>query len=129
MSRDDSLQLKQVAHAAKMGVWDVDIASGTVHCSPEVESLCWMPSGTFAGTYQATLQCVHPEDRARIDQVSTLLARHPTASAGGVAVDWKKLHHHVTGSASRPRRTIPRRHFKLSGATPSLRPGMRCKSA
>lgn len=70
MSRDDYEQLKQVAHADKMGVWDVDIASGTVHCSPEIESICGMPSGTFAGTYQTTLQCVHPEDRARIDQVS-----------------------------------------------------------
>lgn len=70
MSRDDYEQLKQVAHAAKMGVWDVDITSGTLHCSPEVEDLCGMPSGTFAGTYEATLQCVHPEDRARIDQVS-----------------------------------------------------------
>lgn len=70
MSRDDYEQLKQALRAAKMGVWDVDVASGTVHCSPEIESLCGIPPGTFGGANQAIFQCVHPEDRARIAQVS-----------------------------------------------------------
>ena len=71
----------------------------------------------------------HGELLALANRRGGVLARHPPASPAGVAVDWTTLHHHVTGSASRPRSIMPRRHRNFSGATPSLRPGMRCKSA
>ncbi len=49
--------------AANIGSWDWDIQTGTLHWSERIEPLFGFEPGGFAGTYDAFLACVHPEDR------------------------------------------------------------------
>ncbi len=52
--------------AAAMGAWDWDIASGAVSWTDNVEGIFDLPGGAFGQTYEAYLDLVHPEDRARV---------------------------------------------------------------
>ena len=49
--------------AAKIGSWDWDIATGKLVWSDEIEPMFGFKKGGFAGTYEAFLSVVHPEDR------------------------------------------------------------------
>nr|WP_269446163.1 ATP-binding protein [Gloeobacter violaceus] len=52
--------------AAHLGVWDWNAQENTVFCSDNVERMLGLAAGTFAGTLEAFLACVHPEDRAPV---------------------------------------------------------------
>ncbi len=54
-------------NAARMGVWDWDLATGEVRWSGELEPLHGMPRGGFAGTYEAFHAMIHPDDRDRVE--------------------------------------------------------------
>jgi PAS domain S-box-containing protein len=51
---------------ANIGSWDWDIRSGDLHWSERIEPLFGFGPGEFDGTYDAFLECVHPEDRQRV---------------------------------------------------------------
>jgi PAS domain S-box-containing protein len=53
--------------AAGIGSWDWDITTGALHWSAEVEPVFGFEAGGFDGTYEAFLQCIHPEDRQRVE--------------------------------------------------------------
>jgi PAS domain S-box-containing protein len=50
---------------AKMGVWDMDAASGKVDWSYGMELIYGLPKGGFKGTVQDFIQRIHPDDVAR----------------------------------------------------------------
>jgi PAS domain S-box-containing protein len=52
--------------AANAGAWDWDIIRGTLSWSDTVEGIFGFSKGKFAGTYEAFLNCVHPEDRPHV---------------------------------------------------------------
>jgi PAS domain S-box-containing protein len=52
--------------AANVGSWDWDTRTGDLHWSDQIESMFGFAHGEFGGTYQAFLQCVHPEDRQHV---------------------------------------------------------------
>ena len=54
-------------NAARMGVWDWDVATGEVRWSGELEPLHGLPKGGFAGTYEAFSALIHPDDRERVE--------------------------------------------------------------
>jgi PAS domain S-box-containing protein len=49
--------------AANIGSWDWDIITGDLAWSDTIESLFGFVPGDFKKTYEAFLDCVHPEDR------------------------------------------------------------------
>jgi PAS domain S-box-containing protein len=49
--------------AANMGSWDLDINSGELEWSDTIEPMFGFGPGKFKGTYEAFLDCVHPDDR------------------------------------------------------------------
>lgn len=48
---------------AAVGIWDMDYTTGSARMSEILESQYGMKPGTYAGTFEAFLQGVHPEDR------------------------------------------------------------------
>lgn len=56
-------RLRIAQSAAKIGVFDVEIASGTNTWSEELEELYGLRRGSFPGTQAAWENLVHPEDR------------------------------------------------------------------
>jgi PAS domain S-box-containing protein len=62
----DTTLLRLGLRAARMGTWEWEVAGGTVVWSQGVESLFGLKPGSFAGTFDGYLACIHPEDRAGV---------------------------------------------------------------
>ena len=64
----EALQLSEERYAlalraAKIGSWDWNIETGNLHWSESIEPLFGFAQGEFDATYEAFLNCVHPNDR------------------------------------------------------------------
>jgi PAS domain S-box-containing protein len=60
----DRLNLAQ--EAGDIGLFDVDLVSGTNYWTPQLETLFGLEPGAFGGTLQHWQALVHPEDLARV---------------------------------------------------------------
>lgn len=60
-------QLSMALTAARMGTWSWSVATGGLEWSDNLEEIHGIAPGTFGGTYEAFLACVHPDDRERVD--------------------------------------------------------------
>ncbi len=61
---------------ANIGSWDWDIRTGNLKWSEKIEPMFGFGQGEFAGTYEAFLECVHPEDRQHVvDSVNACIEK------------------------------------------------------
>src|SRR5262249_13567280 len=67
--RQRERQLAEAQQLAGLGSWEWDIAADRVSWSDELYRIYGVTPETFAGSYGAFLDCVHPEDRARTDEI------------------------------------------------------------
>jgi PAS domain S-box-containing protein len=65
-ARDDFAEV--ALDAARMRTWAWDIATNEVRWSEGVDELFGMERGEFAGTFDAYLASVHPDDRAQVQE-------------------------------------------------------------
>lgn len=66
--------LTEAERLAHLGSWYWDIGSNAVTWSEELYCIFGLGPGQFGATYEAYLECVHPEDRARVrEAVETAL--------------------------------------------------------
>jgi PAS domain S-box-containing protein len=78
---EEQLRLSEERYAlaqriAHIGSWDWNIQTGALHWSDQIEPLFGFDRGEFAATYQAFLDCVHPEDRQYvIDSVNATIEK------------------------------------------------------
>ena len=72
-------QLTIALEAAFMGTWDWNLQTNQVKWSPRTESIFGLAPGSFPGTQEAFINCIHPEDRPAIGQSiqQTLLNKTP----------------------------------------------------
>jgi len=69
--RASEAHLRLALDAARMGTWEWNVATGEVIWSDEVESIFGLPTGSFAGTYDAYLDLIYPEDRAIVEAATS----------------------------------------------------------
>lgn len=82
-------QLLEATKAARFGVWDWNITTGTLEWFGAHEELTGMRPGGFNGKIQAFTDVLHPEDRARVwHRLQDLMSRHETDYAD----DYRFIH-------------------------------------
>ena len=64
-------RMRFALQAAGIGIWDVDYATATVRWSEILEHQYGLQPGTFAGTFEAFINLVHPDDRAAVIETIT----------------------------------------------------------
>ncbi|HJS76567.1 MAG TPA: ATP-binding protein [Burkholderiales bacterium] len=69
--REDRLRL--ALDAGRMGSWEWDVHTNRLAWSPELEAIHGLAQHSFAGTFEALLKEVHPEDRERVRAESTAI--------------------------------------------------------
>jgi PAS domain S-box-containing protein len=61
--------------SAHVGIWDLDYATGSLQWSETLEAQYGLQPGTFAGTFEAFIACIHPDDRESVrETVGTAMA-------------------------------------------------------
>ncbi|MBL9125312.1 MAG: PAS domain S-box protein, partial [Planctomycetaceae bacterium] len=66
--RDNEERLRLALEAGHMGTWEWNLATDKVVWSPGLEAIHGLAPGTFAGTFEAYLQDVHPADRSFVTE-------------------------------------------------------------
>ncbi|HEX5148923.1 MAG TPA: ATP-binding protein, partial [Candidatus Limnocylindrales bacterium] len=66
--RDSRERLAFALAAGRMGTWDWEMTTGVIRWSESLEQIVGIPSGSFAGTYEAFVELVHPDDRQTLRQ-------------------------------------------------------------
>ncbi|WP_416673533.1 PAS domain-containing sensor histidine kinase [Egbenema bharatensis] len=66
--RDSQEKLKIAMDAAGLCIWEWEPETGVVQRSAQYDALFGLADGEFAGTYDAFLQMVHPDDRSLVEQ-------------------------------------------------------------
>jgi PAS domain S-box-containing protein len=77
-------RLRLALRATRLGTWDWNVLSKTLTWSDNVESIFGLAPGSFKGTYEAFLECIHPEDRDKVAQLSVQAFEQPQTS------EWEK---------------------------------------
>jgi PAS domain S-box-containing protein len=64
--QEEERRLQQALEAGGMGAWEWEVATHEVRWSPNLERIHGLEPGTFAGTFEAFVSDVHPEDLDRL---------------------------------------------------------------
>ena len=76
--RDSEERLNQALSAAQMAAWDWDMISDRVTWSDGAEAILGLMPQASADTYEAFLNCLHPEDRLAVTQAVNLTVKTGT---------------------------------------------------
>lgn len=68
LAQENTELLRIAPSAAQMGMWNWDMTTGKVQWSPDHELLFGLTPGTFDGTYETAIACLHPEDKECVNQ-------------------------------------------------------------
>ncbi|MEW5983854.1 MAG: MASE1 domain-containing protein [Acidobacteriota bacterium] len=77
-------RMRFALEAAGVGLWEADWPPGSVHWSTTLKQLHGMAPGAFAGTFEAFLDRVHPEDRHAV--------QHAIDRAGREGAEWRMVY-------------------------------------
>lgn len=86
--RDSEERLRLAQQAARMGTFEVDIATGVNTWNREQEALYGLPPGGFGGTLAAFESLIHPEDRPAVRELVERSVKTGQPTAGEWRVVW-----------------------------------------
>ena len=66
--RVSELRLKEAQALARIGHWELDLISNKLHWSHQIYSIFELNPETFAPSYEAFLNIIHPEDRQKVNE-------------------------------------------------------------
>lgn len=66
--KGEAERLRRAMDTAQMGYWEWDVATNAVIGDAQHQKLFGLTPGSFAGTYEAFLELIHPSDRAMAEQ-------------------------------------------------------------
>ncbi|MET0103132.1 MAG: ATP-binding protein [Sedimenticola sp.] len=66
--RESEASLAEAQRIAHVGSWSLDLSTNHLAWSDEVYRIFEMDKGTFPATYEAFLECIHPDDRERVER-------------------------------------------------------------
>ncbi|MCD4758072.1 MAG: PAS domain S-box protein [Arcobacteraceae bacterium] len=72
-------QLQRAQKVAKLGIWELDIATGKLIWSDEIFKILEIDKDKNTPTYELFMQYIHPEDRERVNNAyyNTLITKEP----------------------------------------------------
>jgi two-component system cell cycle sensor histidine kinase/response regulator CckA len=73
-------RIRFALEASRVGTWEVDVDTGVTRWSAILEALHGLPAGTFGGTREAFIDCVHPDDRPLVHETMALAPSPRTTS-------------------------------------------------
>jgi len=76
--RNSEERMRFALQSADVGIWDMDYTTGVLQWSEILEAQYGLQPGTFGGTLEASLACVHPQDRASLAETMAEAARSGT---------------------------------------------------
>ncbi len=59
-------RMRFALEAASVGIWDMDYTTGILRWSGTLEAQYGLRPGTFGGTFEAFVECIHPDDRRSV---------------------------------------------------------------
>ncbi len=59
-------RMRFALHNADVGIWDMDYTTGVLRWSEAIEAHYGLQPGTFAGTFEAFIERIHPDDRTSV---------------------------------------------------------------
>ncbi len=59
-------RMRFALQSAKVGIWDMDFTTGVLQWSEVLEAQYGLQPGTFAGTFDAFIELIHPDDRGAV---------------------------------------------------------------
>ncbi|MFH1687056.1 MAG: PAS domain S-box protein [bacterium] len=69
--RQSEATLNKAQRLAKIGSWELDLTTNTLHWSDEIYRMFGVEPQKFGATYEAFLDHIHPDDRAFVDRAYT----------------------------------------------------------
>ncbi|MES9869022.1 MAG: ATP-binding protein [Sedimenticola sp.] len=66
--RESEASLAEAQRIAHVGSWSLDLSTNDLEWSDEVYRIFEMDKGTFPATYEAFLECIHPDDREMVER-------------------------------------------------------------
>lgn len=69
--RSSMERLNEAQRIAKVGNWELDLASGRLYWSDEIFSLFEIDQTQFGASYESFLNAIHPDDREKVNQAYT----------------------------------------------------------
>jgi PAS domain S-box-containing protein len=79
--RESEERLRQAQQLAHLGSWELDLAANRLTWSDEVYRIFGLQPGNFGATYEAFLDLVHSEDRAKVDEAFAASLREKRCDA------------------------------------------------
>ncbi|MEO7085471.1 MAG: PAS domain S-box protein [Gemmatimonadaceae bacterium] len=73
--RDAEERIRFALEASKVGVWEANVLTGVATWSETAEAMHGVAPGTYDGSLDAFIACIHPEDREAVMRETTESAR------------------------------------------------------